>query len=360
MDSGNVRLLSPAPSNRRAPSGGAVLLTGASGLVGQALLPQLRGREVICLTHRTPVSGPGAVSVRGDLTQPRLGLSHAEYRSLAGRVEAVVHCAAVTDFNRRDGSLEATNIEGTERVVSFVETAGARLYHVSTAFLHAQADGERGRTAVSYAASKRAAEELVAASGVPHVMLRPSVVIGDSRTGAVSAFQGLYLVAGAIFAGLVPLVPFDPAWPIDFVPSDVVASAVAAVVDCQLTSGEFWITAGRRALSLERAVSVCVALANQLGNPVDMPRFVPPEMFDRLIAPVFLEALPSRVRRTVVRLLDFFAAYLCADDAMPSDLDRLCDLGARPLPDQEASLRTSLGYWAETTARRRQPERQVA
>jgi nucleoside-diphosphate-sugar epimerase len=337
-----------------------VLLTGASGLVGQALLTEMQGREVICLTHRTPVSSPGVVSVRGDLTQPQLGLGTAEYRSLTARVDAVIHCAAVTDFNRRDGSLEATNVEGTGRVISFVEDAGARLYHVSTAFLHAKADGERGRTAVGYAASKRAAEQLVGASGVPHVMLRPSVVIGDSRTGAVSAFQGLYLVAGAIFAGLVPLVPFDPSWPIDFVPNDVVASAVTAVVDHELTTGEFWITAGNRALRLDRAVDVCVGLANELGRPVDAPRFVPPEMFDRLIAPVFLDSLPSRIRRTVVRLLDFFAAYLSVDDAMPSDLDALRRLGARTLPDQEQTLRTSLRYWAATTSKKARPKAEAA
>jgi nucleoside-diphosphate-sugar epimerase len=337
-----------------------VLLTGASGLVGQALLSELGDREVVCLTHRTPVSTPGALSVPGDLTQPQLGLGNADYRGLADRVDAVIHCAAVTDFNRRDGSLEATNVDGTERIISFAETAGARLYHVSTAFLHAKADGERGRTAVGYAESKRAAEALVRASRVPHVILRPSVVIGNSRTGAVSAFQGLYLVAGAIFAGLVPLVPFDPAWPIDFVPSDVVASAVAAVVDNEVTSGEFWITAGSRALCLDRAVGVCVALANELGHPVDKPRFVPPEMFDRLIAPVFLDSLPSRIRRTVVRLLDFFAAYLSVDDALPSDLDGLCDLGASALPDLEATLRTSLAYWAQATGKAKQPDGEVA
>jgi nucleoside-diphosphate-sugar epimerase len=344
-------LTSPVPTSSRTAATGAVLLTGASGLVGQALLSELRGREVICLTHRTPVSGPGTVSVSGDLTQPWLGLGPDEYRSLAARVDAVIHCAAVTDFNRRDGSLEATNVEGTGRVISFVEDAGARLYHVSTAFLHARADGERGRTAVGYAASKRAAEQLVKDSGVPHVMLRPSVVIGNSRTGAVSAFQGLYLVAGAIFAGLVPLVPFDGSWPIDFVPNDVVASAISAVVDNELTAGELWITAGRRALRLDRAVDVCVGVAHELGQPVDTPRFVPPEMFDRLIAPVFLDSLPSRIRRVVVRLLDFFAAYLSVDDAMPSDLDTLHGLGARALPDQEETLRTSLRYWAATTGK---------
>ena len=336
------------PLGRARPT---VLLTGASGVVGHALVPRLQDMDLVCLVHRTPVAQPGVRSVAGDLTQPRLGLSDAEYARLAGEVDAVVHAAAVTDFNRSDGSLEATNIGGTEQVVALAEAARARLYHVSTAFLHAEAQGERGRTAVRYAASKRAGEEIVRSSAVPHVILRPSVVIGDSRSGHVQTFQGIYLVASAILAGYVPLIPFDPTWPIDFLPSDVVADAVATAVERELTSGEYWLTAGDRALSVGEAVSVVVDFARGIGIPVDAPRFVPPEMFDRLIGPVFLEALPRRIRLTVLKLLEFFTSYLAREDAMPSSLDQLGLTAAKALPDSAAAMTTSLDYWARTTGK---------
>jgi hypothetical protein len=77
-----------------------------------------------------------------------------------------------------------------------------------------------------------------------------------------------------------------------------------------------------------------------------MPRFVPPEMFDRLIGPVFLDALPVRIRRNVLRMLEFFATYLQSGQVKPSSLDQIVALGARPLPDQRDSLRNSLRYWA--------------
>ena len=323
-----------------------ILLTGASGVVGQAVLPRLRSipqTEVVCLVHRAPVLG--VPCVKGDLTQPRLGLSDAEYSSLVRRVDVVVHSAAVTDFNRTDGSLEATNIGGTEQVVALAEAAGAPLYHVSTAFLDAEADGERGRTAASYAASKRAGEEIVRAAAVPHTILRPSVVIGDSRSGYVGSFQGLYLVASAVLSGFVPIIPFDATWPIDLVPSDVVADAIATAVAAEVAGGELWLTAGDRALSVGRAVGHVVEFGRRIGVEVDPPRFVPPEMFDRLIGPVFLEALPRRIRLTVTRLLDVFAVYLARKDAMPSSL------GATILPDPGAALLTSMGYWAEATGR---------
>ena len=323
-----------------------VLVTGASGVVGRALLRRLRDFDVVCLVHRSPVSGPNVTTVAGDVAEPMLGLTEQVYTELAARIDTVIHCAAVTDFNRTDGSLEATNIAGTGHVAAFAAVAEAVLYHVSTAFADTTADGDRGRTAIGYASSKLASEEVVRSGGVPHVILRPSVVIGDSVTGEIAAFQGLYQVAAGLFAGIVPMIPFDPGWPIDFVPADIVADTIACLVENRVSSGEFWISAGDKALRLDESVALAVELAHGLGMNIDMPRFVPPDMFDRLIGPVFLDLLPARIRRNVLRMLEFFTTYLQSGQIKPSSLDQLVALGARPLPDQRQSLRNSLQYWA--------------
>jgi len=323
-----------------------VLLTGASGVVGRALLRRLRDFDVVCLVHRSPVSGPNVTAVTGDIARPMFGLAEQAYAELAARADAVIHCAAVTDFNRTDGSLEATNITGTEHVAAFAAAAKAVLYHVSTAFVHTTVDGERGRTAIGYASSKSAGEQIVRSAGVRHVILRPSVVIGDSGTGEIAAFQGLHQVAADLFAGIVPMIPFDPGWPIDFVPADVVADTIACLVENRVSEGELWISAGEEALRLDEAVTVAVEVAREAGVRADMPRFVPPEMFDRLIGPVFLDALPEKIRRNVPRMLEFFTTYLQSGQIKPSSLDRLVALGARPLPDQRESLRNTLRYWA--------------
>jgi nucleoside-diphosphate-sugar epimerase len=323
-----------------------VLLTGASGVVGRALLRRLRDFDVVCLVHRSPVSGPNVTTVAGDVAEPMLGLTGQVYTELAARIDTVIHCAAVTDFNRTDGSLEATNIAGTGHVAAFAAVAEAVLYHVSTAFADTTADGDRGRTAIGYASSKLAAEKVVRSVGVPHVILRPSVVIGDSGTGEIAAFQGLYQVAAGLFAGIVPMIPFDPGWPIDFVPADIVADTIACLVENRVSNGEFWISAGDKALRLDESVALAVELAHGLGMNIDMPRFVPPDMFDRLIGPVFLDVLPARIRRNVLRMLEFFTTYLQSGQVKPSSLDQLVALGSRPLPDQRESLRNSLRYWA--------------
>jgi nucleoside-diphosphate-sugar epimerase len=324
-----------------------VLLTGGSGVVGRALLRRLGDCDVMCLVHRSPVSGPNVTAVPGDIAQPMFGLAGQAYAELAARVDAIIHCAAVTGFNRTDGSLEATNINGTEHVTAFAAAAEkAVLYHVSTAFVHTTAVGDRGRTAIGYASSKSAAEQIVRSSGVPHVILRPSVVIGDSGTGEIATFQGLHQVVAGLFAGIVPMIPFDPGWPVDFVPVDVVADSIACLVENRVSEGEFWISAGEAALSLDEGVALVVEFARGLGVRIDMPRFVPPDMFDRLIGPVFLDALPGRIRRNILRMLEFFTTYLQSGQIKPSSLDQLVALGARPLPDQRESLRNSVRYWA--------------
>jgi len=324
----------------------ADLLTGASGVVGRAQLQRLHNFDVVCLVHRSPVSGPNVTAVPGDIAKPMFGLGERAYAALTARVDAVIHCAAVTEFNRTDGSLEATNIAGTEHIAAFTAAAGAVLYHVSTAFVDTTADGDRGHTAIGYASSKSAAEQVVRSSGVPHVILRPSVVIGDSDTGEIAAFQGLHRVVAGLFAGIVPMIPFDPSWPIDLVPVDIVADAIACLVENRVSEGEFWLTAGEAALSLDEGFTAAVEFGRSLGVRIDMPRFVPPEMFDRLIGPVFLDALPGKIRRNVLRMLEFFTTYLQSGQTKPSSLDQLVALGARPLPDQRESLRNTLQYWA--------------
>jgi len=323
-----------------------ILLTGASGVVGRALLPRLRDFDVVCLVHRSPVSGPNVTTMPGDIAQPMAGLTAQAYAQLAAKVDAVIHCAAVTDFNRTDGSLEATNIAGTAHVAAFAAAANAVLYYVSTAFVHTTVGSGRGHAAASYALSKSAAEKVVRASGVPHVILRPSVVIGDSASGEIAAFQGLHQVVEGIVAGIAAIIPFDPSWPVDFVPADIVADSIGCVVENGVSEGEFWISAGDKALRLDESVALTVQLARDWGLRIDRPRFVPPDTFDRLIGPVFLDALPPRTRRNVTRMLEFFRIYLQDGALKPSSLPQLAALGARPLPDQRESLRNSVRYWA--------------
>ena len=244
-----------------------LLLTGATGVIGRALLPLLGGFDVVSLSHRAAADG---ASVRGDLTTPRLGLDEAAYARLVDRTSTVVHAAAVTDFGVGEPATSALNVDGTARVLDLAAEAGARVLYVSTAFvalpdLTTEARGARSREAAvspqAYLSSKRRAEALVRGSGLEATIARPSVVLGDSRTGAIARFQGLHAVFRGILRNEVPLMPMPAASPVDVVPVDVVAEALAALVSMPDPAGEYWLTAGPAAPSVADLAGECVRQA---------------------------------------------------------------------------------------------------
>ncbi|WP_037880144.1 SDR family oxidoreductase [Streptomyces sp. NRRL F-5727] len=338
------------------PSHPTVLLTGASGVVGSALLPRLSDCRTIALTHRTPVAGADE-QLAGDLTAPRLGLDADAYRRLAARVDAIVHCAAVTGFSSGAEAAHALNTAGTRQMTRLAADADAVLYHVSTAFVDrtdltraqlGQDHGDATARPEDYLDSKRAGEDVVRSSGVPAVIIRPSVVIGDAATGAISAFQGLHGIVHGLLRGLLPLVPLPADSPVDFVPQDVVAATIAGLVRQGRRDGEVWVTAGADALRTEAALRVIHDTAEELGLKAAPPRIVGPEMVDRLIRPVFIANLHPRARRRFDDMLAMTALF-AHGHVFPTSLGRIAGIpDALSTSELESALRASVAYMART------------
>src|SRR5262249_33586970 len=179
------------------------LLTGASGVVGQALIPMMAARhELICLTHRAPVH-EGIAHLPADLSQPGMGLDSRRHADLVRRIDAVIHTAAITHFGASGQAMRNLNVHGTQRILELAARANVPVYPLSTAFVArvnqaaARPGVTGGSSPVDYLESKIAAEEIVRASGQPTVILRPSVVLGDSGTGRIARYQGLHGILGA-------------------------------------------------------------------------------------------------------------------------------------------------------------------
>ena len=328
-----------------------ILLTGASGVVGAALVEELSDRPVICLTHRQPV--PGAVAqVHGDLNAPLLGMSRQRYEALAAQIGTIVHCAAVTDFGAGPQATHALNVRGTEHILALTQRSDAVLHYVSTAFVSRRdltrpgTSSDAGTTTPGhYLDSKRAAEQLVLDSGVPATIVRPSVVIGDSTTGEIVRFQGLHTIAGAIMRNTLPMVPLSAQATVDFLPQDLVARAVAGLVRSGTSAGEFWVTAGRQALTSQRMVELAVDTARRLGLAVDAPRLVDPDIVDRLIRPVFIDPLPAPDRLRFDGLLAMAALFSTATP-FESCLDSIPGVRPPTPDDLEDAFVASLTYYA--------------
>jgi hypothetical protein len=171
--------------------------------------------------------------------------------------------------------------------------------------------------------------------------LRPSLVIGDHDTGAVPKFQGIHTMVRFLLTetyGVIPALADDLA---DFLPRDTMAAAVACLVADGATPRDFWLTAGDAALTMQQVVDV--TLAYGLDPPV--PRFMDPEVIDRLVRPALIPELPHRERQRFEYVIEF-ASALHSGRVFPSSLG---DCGHRLKPpttsDLEEALLNSLRFW---------------
>lgn len=151
-----------------------ILVTGGTGFVGRKVVHALRaeGRDVRCLVRRPEqASAPGCEVTQGDVTDP-VGLA----RATAG-CDAVVHLVSI--ITGKPTEFERVMVEGTRNLLAAAQEAGVRRFVLMSAL----GTTEESKDLVPYYRSKWAMETALKASGVEHVIFRPSFVFG--RDGGV-------------------------------------------------------------------------------------------------------------------------------------------------------------------------------
>jgi uncharacterized protein YbjT (DUF2867 family) len=145
-----------------------ILLTGATGPIGSALLRRLTadGERVRCLVRNPRRLGPERVRVQialGDLSDP------GSFRNAMRGVGTVVHLAgAIRD--QPGGSIEELNGVATLRLVRAAERAGAQR------FVFFSAIGASEHAPTRFLRAKALAEQAVSAANVPSTIFAPSLV----------------------------------------------------------------------------------------------------------------------------------------------------------------------------------------
>ncbi|HWT91642.1 MAG TPA: SDR family oxidoreductase [Solirubrobacteraceae bacterium] len=255
-----------------------ILLTGATGFLGMETLVRLAaaGDEVVCVIRGDDpaerlhqaldlVGVPdghrdGLSAVAGDVTDP---LPH------VGPVDAVVHCAASVSFGLPLDEARRINVGGTRNALAAASRAQARYVHVSTAYvsgrhpgLFAEDDLDAGQPfRNTYEQTKAEAEAVVrSARDVDSVVLRPSIVVGESDTGWTPAFNVLYWPLRAFARGLLSEIPALPHGRVDVVPVDFVADAIAHVTRVRRdVTGTLALVAGEEAVTVDELLDLGAA-----------------------------------------------------------------------------------------------------
>ena len=265
--------------------GDTVLITGASGLIGRAVLRDFLAKD--CMRHAyvlvrdlrrwraaaasLPDQGRATTAVLGDITLPGLGLDAPTRAQLAREVTAVIHLAADTSFSQTLDHARAINTAGTENLLELTAALprGRRFAHVSTAFVAGAATGrvleqDNGAAAGwvnAYEHSKYEAEALVRSSACDWVILRPSTIVCDSASGGISQINAIHRALRLYHHGLASMIPGTEATPVDVVHGEYVSGAIAALALRPGSVGEtYHLCAGAGALPLGELLDTTYAI----------------------------------------------------------------------------------------------------
>ncbi|MFB6446122.1 SDR family oxidoreductase [Bradyrhizobium tunisiense] len=163
-----------------------ILVLGASGLIGRFVTDDLRAREFRVVGLARNLS-PAQKMNSLDIELPILSLDIAALTRLLREhaVDVVVNCLGVL----QDGpgsDTGAVHRDFVTRLLAAIGDSGRaiRLVHISI-----PGTAEADRTA--FATTKREAERLIAASGIPHAVLRPGFVIAPSAYGGSAMLRAL-------------------------------------------------------------------------------------------------------------------------------------------------------------------------
>jgi NADH dehydrogenase len=213
-----------------------ILVTGGTGFVGGHVVHELRGRElpVRCLVRSLPtgskLASRGCELAEGDVTD-----AESLRRAVAG-CDTVIHLVAIRQG--RDVQFRRVMVEGTRDLLAAAKEAAVRR------FVHMSALGtsEETKDLVPYYRAKWDTEQLVRASGIPHVIFRPSFVFGPDG-GILPTFTKL-----ARFTPVTPIIGsgrqrIQPIW------ADDVAEYFAEAVERDDVTGRLYELGGPDAAS---------------------------------------------------------------------------------------------------------------
>lgn len=353
-------------------------ITGATGVVGGALLKQLladtdgkailliRGQSDEEVNHRLSdllqslegepnrFNAAARVSaVRGDITLQDLGLAHDIRSSLASCVTNIVHAGASVHMRLALPAARAVAVNSAAAVIDLARLCAncerpAKIEFISTVGVNGRRTEPLPEAFLdqprafhnTYEEAKAEAESLVAEAlreSIPITLHRPSMVVGNSVSGEVASFQIFYhicdFLTGRQTTGFVPALGD---FKLDIVPADYLARALlAASRDDGLSGRVLNLCSGSGQSVLLRDLQRRVKTqAEHLGISCPRTKTVPPRLFQALTT--LASKLGSGKRRRSLAMMSILLDYLASPASFENQLTTtlLADRGVlRPSPD---------------------------
>lgn len=268
------------------------LLTGYPGFVAKPLLARLlaehaRARATVLVEESRKRDAEAALAALGvdkkrvrlalgDVRKMDVGLAGLEIEALKDTTH-VFHLAAVQSAQAERALLQAVNVDGVRNVLSLAKELPdlERFVHFSSCFvagdrpgviLEEELDERAART--PYEDSKWRGEKLARAAmrELPVTVVRPSVVVGDSVSGAAERFDGVYAMGILIVTSplSVPLpLPGPGLAPLHVVPVDYLTRVVAFLAVDDRAAGKTFHVVDPNPLSARQVYELVAARAGK-------------------------------------------------------------------------------------------------
>jgi nucleoside-diphosphate-sugar epimerase len=304
-----------------------LFLTGFPGFLGSELVPRILARSnddvALCLVQakfydlarrradEIMAANPGLAGrlrlVEGDITKPGLGLADAGVQS---DVREVYHLAAVYDLSVRREIGRKVNVEGTKNVLDFAEGCPGleRFQYVSTCYVSGRYPGifretdlVKGQTFNNfYEETKFLAEVEVQERmkrGFPATVYRPSIVVGDSRTGETQKYDGPYFAIRWLLrqkgVALMPVVGDTHRTRLNLVPRDFVIAAITDLSGRPEAVGKVYQLADPDPLTIDEVLTAVAKTTGRIVVRLPLPVGLAKAAIDHVPGVYRLMQIPS-------------------------------------------------------------------
>jgi len=369
-----------------------VFITGATGVIGSALVPLFLAepdtRLSLLLRAKSQSDLEGRVqellrfwsinprdraytdrirALRGDVSEPFFALAREDYERLTREITHIVHAAANVKMTLPLEEARASAVTSVRLILELVEACArqgvlSKVEVVSTVGVAGRTRGlipERPLTEVvtfhnTYEAAKAEAEKIV--FGVwqewPITVHRPSMVVGDSRTGKIMHFQVFYhlceFLSGQPTAGLVLRAAEAT---LDIIPVDYVAQGIYWASGHAEVAGRILHLCSGPEDAIKIPVLMQQVRAFRRARGAKLPHLYPlPRACFRALLPVIARFTSPQVQRAL-RTLPLFLDYL---DQPPmfsnAETKQLLTPAGITVPPVHTYLETILRYYDHARA----------
>lgn len=223
-----------------------ILITGATGLIGRQILNNLLSvnqeifllvRDINSLDDDVAANKKIKIFV-GDISKRGLGLNARDLNFIRHNVEVVFHCAALYNTHAKWVELAKNNLTATKNIISFLKSCSKKpiLNYLSTLYVCGNFTGVFPEDFLpsiksfhnQYERSKYVTERYVRGVYTRANIFRVPMVVGDSRTGNTSKFDGVYRVFDLATKSKVFVYPGAATGRLEILPVDFVADFIVS------------------------------------------------------------------------------------------------------------------------------------